>query len=213
MRLSETTRTWARAVAPIAEWVSRALWSTIRKQTRQPHPATRLTQSSRREAKGNSFSLEIEHPPRPPRICRTCGAPLKRGQNHCASCVIPVSKERFVDVARSGRVASHTSEAEARRGETQSRQAAARLNWRASDQPAWLNEETYREKIQPRLAGITVPIISSALGVSKPYATDIRAGPTHTTSTALADAGAACGSFCDGLTILLSFSALDCKGL
>jgi hypothetical protein len=55
-------------------------------------------------------------------------------------------------------------------------QAAARLNWRASDQPAWLNAETYREKIQPRLAEIAVPIISSALGVSKPYATDIRAG-------------------------------------
>jgi hypothetical protein len=69
-----------------------------------------------------------------------------------------------------------TREAEARRGETQRRQAAARLNWRPSDQPAWLAEETYREKIQPRLAEITVPIISSALGVSKAYATDIRAG-------------------------------------
>jgi hypothetical protein len=56
-----------------------------------------------------------------------------------------------------------TREAEARRGETQSRQAAARLNWRGSDQPAWLDEKTYREKIQPRLSEITVPIISSAL--------------------------------------------------
>jgi hypothetical protein len=74
------------------------------------------------------------------------------------------------------RDATHTREVDARRGETQRRQAAARLNWRASDQPAWLNEETYREKIQPRLAEISVPIISSALGVSKPYATDIRAG-------------------------------------
>jgi CRISPR-associated endonuclease Cas1 len=176
VRLSETVPTWGRAVAPIAEWVSRTLWSTIRKQIRQPHPATRLTQSTRRDARGNSFELEAEPPPRPPRICRTCGAPLKRGENHCATCAIPVSKERFVAVARQGREASHTREAEARRGETQSRQAAARLNWRASDQPAWLNEQTYREKIQPRLAEITVPIISSALGVSKPYATDIRSG-------------------------------------
>jgi len=79
-------------------------------------------------------------------------------------------------VARQGREASHTREAEARRSETQSRQAAARLNWRASDQPAWLNEKAYREKIQPRLAEITVLIISSALAVSKPYASDIRAG-------------------------------------
>jgi len=176
VRLSETAPTWGRAIAPIAEWVSRALWSTIRKQIRQPYPATRLTQSSRREARGNSLGFEAEHPPLPPRICRTCGDPLKRGENHCASCAIPVSRERFIDVARQGRVASHTCEAEARRAETQSRQAAARLNWRASDQPAWLDENTYREKIQPRLAEITVPIISSTLGVSKPYATDIRTG-------------------------------------
>ena len=176
VRLSETVPTWGRAVAPIAEWVSRTLWSTIRKQTRQPHPATRLTQSSRRKARGELFNSETEHPPRPPRICRTCGAPLKRGENHCGACAIPVSKERFVEVARRGREASHTPDAEARRGETQSRQTAARLNWRASDQPAWLDEVTYREKIQPRLAEIKVPIISSALGVSKPYATDIRAG-------------------------------------
>jgi hypothetical protein len=124
----------------------------------------------------NEFGWAFGFQPRPPRICRTCGAPLKRGQNHCGTCAIPVSKERFIDVARRGREASHTPEAEGRRGETQSRQAAARLNWRASDQPAWLDEKTYREKIQPRFGEITVPIISSALGVSKPYATDIRAG-------------------------------------
>lgn len=67
-------------------------------------------------------------------------------------------------------------EVEARRGETQSRQAAARLNWRPSDKPAWLNKKTYRRKIQPRLAEIAVPIISSTLGISKPHATDIHAG-------------------------------------
>ena len=44
------------------------------------------------------------------------------------------------------------------------------------DQPAWLNEETYREKIQPRLAEITVPRIRSVLGISVAYATDVRAG-------------------------------------
>lgn len=44
------------------------------------------------------------------------------------------------------------------------------------DKPEWLNEKKYREKIQPRLAGITVPTIVSALAVSEPYATNIRAG-------------------------------------
>jgi hypothetical protein len=135
-------------------------------------------------ARDNSFqviiviagNLPAERPPRPLRICRACGASLNRGQNHCASCAIPVSRERFVEVARKGRVASHTHDAEARRSETQRRHAAEQKAWQPSQQPAWLDEKTYREKIQPRLAGITVPTISTALGISEPYATDIRAG-------------------------------------
>jgi len=87
-----------------------------------------------------------------------------------------VSKERFVGVARKGRVASHTYNAEALRAETQRRYAAQQKAWQPSQQPAWLDEETYREEIQPRLNEITVPTISTALGLSEPYATDIRAG-------------------------------------
>ena len=41
--------------------------------------------------------------------------------------------------------------------------------------PAY-TEQAYRDKIQPRLAEVTVPAISKALGISRPYATDIRAG-------------------------------------
>ncbi len=36
--------------------------------------------------------------------------------------------------------------------------------------------EDYRKKIQARLTTFTVSAIASALGISKPYATDIRAG-------------------------------------
>jgi CRISPR-associated endonuclease Cas1 len=174
--LSQTASTWGRAVAPLAEWVSRTLWSTIPRPTRQRFPATRLTQARKRQAKGGSANLPAEHPPRPLRICRTCGSFLNRGQSHCASCAIPVSKERFVGVARKGRVASHTYDAEARRAETQRRHAAEQKTWQPSQQPAWLDEKTYREKIQPRLAEFTVPTISTALGISEPYATDIRKG-------------------------------------
>jgi hypothetical protein len=54
--------------------------------------------------------------------------------------------------------------------------AAALAAWKPSELPEWLNEEAYRTKIQPALAGIAVPAIATALGVSQPYATDIRAG-------------------------------------
>jgi CRISPR-associated protein Cas1 len=49
IRLSETAATWGRAVAPIAESVARSVGSTIKKQIRSSLPATRLTQSLRRE--------------------------------------------------------------------------------------------------------------------------------------------------------------------
>jgi hypothetical protein len=44
-----------------------------------------------------------------------------------------------------------------------------------SDLRDWLNEEAYRTKVQPLLAGIMVPAIATALGISKRYATDVRA--------------------------------------
>ncbi len=59
------------------------------------------------------------------------------------------------------------------RGHTHAAEVKA---WNPSDQPDWLTEKAYREKIQPRLSGITVPTISSALNLSEPYAAEIRAG-------------------------------------
>jgi CRISPR-associated endonuclease Cas1 len=175
-RLSETAPTWARAVAPIAEMVARTLSSAIKKQIRSGLPPTRLTQDQRREARG----LSPEHPTKtsikPMRICRSCGAALHRGHTYCAACSVPVSRERFVDVARQGRVASHSRDAEASRADTQMRHTAAIRAWQPSELPDWLNEEAYRTRIQPALAGIVVPAIATALGISKPYATDVRAG-------------------------------------
>jgi CRISPR-associated endonuclease Cas1 len=176
IRLSETAMTWGRAVAPIAEWVAQTLSLGIKKQVRTGLPATRLTQSLRREARPIPVAPAAERTFKPPRICRTCGEPLKRGQLHCKSCAVPAAKERFGDVARLGRIASHTNDAEISRTKTRLRHAAAIKAWDPTALPDWLTEQAYREKIQPRLAKLTVPAIAAAIGVSKPYATEIRAG-------------------------------------
>ncbi len=81
-----------------------------------------------------------------------------------------------MEVARSGRVAAQSPEAQARRSATKRRHDLARRGWLPSSQPAWLNGETYEQGIQPRLAGITCSTIASALSISEPYAADIRAG-------------------------------------
>jgi CRISPR-associated endonuclease Cas1 len=176
IRLAQTAATWGQAVAPIAEWIARKLSSGIKRQVRTGLPATRLTQSLRREARPMPAKPVAERTFKPPRICRSCGEPVKRGQLHCKSCALPVAKERFGDVARRGRIASHTPEAEATRAMTRLRHVAETKAWDPTTLPNWLTEQVYREKIQPHLAKLTVSVIATTLRVSQPYATDIRAG-------------------------------------
>lgn len=175
MQLSESLSTWSQVVAPIAEWTSHMLWSTARKPARLMLPPTHLTQSHRRQAKGKS-NPPITEPPRPLRLCRTCGVLVTEEHRYCPSCAVAVSTEALIKGAQKGRLASHSSEAQASRVEKGRQHTAARWAWLPSNQPAWLNERSYREKIHPRLAGLTVRAIAAALSVSIPYASNIRSG-------------------------------------
>jgi CRISPR-associated endonuclease Cas1 len=176
VRLSETARTWRHAVAPVAEWVARTLSSGIYKPTRQISIATRLTQSNRREGRDGIPVAPTKAAPREKRVCEICGTSIPHNNRYCVLCVTAVSKEQLKEVAKQGRVAALSPDAQARRSATKRRHDLARRGWLASSQPAWLNNETYLQKIQPQLAGITYSAIASALGVSLPYAADIRAG-------------------------------------
>ena len=82
----------------------------------------------------------------------------------------------MVDVARKGRIASRSPLSRARLSETQRKQATACHRWSPADHPKWLTEEVYTNRIQPRLANYTLTQIASAMGVSIPYASDIRRG-------------------------------------
>jgi CRISPR-associated endonuclease Cas1 len=176
MRLSETAATWGRAVAPVAEWVAQTLWTSSRKPSRSaPLLPTHLTQRHRTEAQGMHV-LDTKPIPKPERICRICGTALKHGHSYCASCARTESSKNMLEGSRLGRIATHTPEAEALRGATQRRQAIALKAWYPSDLPKWLTEDVYQREIQPALEDLTVSMIASALGVSLPYATDIRKG-------------------------------------
>jgi CRISPR-associated endonuclease Cas1 len=173
--LSETAMAWRQAVSPIVETVVRNLSSTMRVSARQIMAATHLTQRHRREAKGR-LDLPVLNPPRPPKLCSICGSNIPTDKTYCASCAVGVRTEALVKAAQKGRVAAQSAEAQASRAENRKRNAAAQRVWRQADKPAWLNERTYQQKIQPRLSAITIPALMSALNVSKPYAADIRAG-------------------------------------
>jgi CRISPR-associated endonuclease Cas1 len=152
VELSETSKIWRQALGPLAEWIAYTLWSGMSQPAQAKAPATRLTQNQRREAKGIPTN-----------------SPVDRRRDL-------VTKDHFRSLPKQFRLNERDPIAQARRADTQRQQAAALKAWKASDKPEWLDDKFYREKVQPRAAEITIPVLMSALRISKPYATDIRAG-------------------------------------
>ena len=127
-RLSQSLPAWSRVVAPIAEWVAKTLWSAAVKPLKLKRPATHLTQTHRRLAKGKS-NPPISPPPRPQSLCQTCGKAVTQGHHYCPSCAVAVSTAELVKSAQKGRIASHSEEAEASRAEKGHRNTTARWAW------------------------------------------------------------------------------------
>jgi CRISPR-associated endonuclease Cas1 len=173
VRLSETAPAWGRAVAPIAEWVARAFWLTIRKP--DGPIATRLTQTQKREARGSGIAPPVPAP-NPQSICQGCGKVIATGSANCAVCAVEVSRQRMLKLAKLGRVASKRPESRARLAATQRRQAATWGEWLLSSQPDWLTEKTYETQIKPLLIQNSISKIATTLNVSVPYAANIRLG-------------------------------------
>jgi isoleucyl-tRNA synthetase len=177
IKLAQTSHTWCKFVAPVAEYVAQELWSSISKPAStlaRQRVATRLTQRNKREVKGSDVP-EVKQP-KPEHVCAGCGKPIKAESSHCANCAIDVATERLVDAARIGRVAARSPEARAKHAASRRRHAEACSKWDASTQPAWLTNKVFLQQIQPLLAGVSSSVIRSRIGVSRWYAGRIREG-------------------------------------
>jgi CRISPR-associated protein Cas1 len=106
-QLSETSGMWRQALGPLAEWIAHTLWSVTSQPSRTKAPATRLTQDRKREAKGI--------PTMPVRS--------------------QVSHKHLLALPKPIRLKGRDSIAQARRSETQERQAAARMAWTPAMNP------------------------------------------------------------------------------
>lgn len=175
-RLTHTATVWARAVAPHAELIARHFWSRRKQSSAGARIPTRLTQTSRREGRHHAREQTLPENPTPLKICRSCGADLKRGRSTCSKCSISVARDNLRIAARLGRIKTHGAIAQARRGATQTRQQVALKNWDPNSLPSWLTEEVFRKRVQPLLAQFQVPRIAESIGISQPYATSIRRG-------------------------------------
>jgi CRISPR-associated endonuclease Cas1 len=160
VELSVTSRIWRQALGPFAEWIAHTLWSTSSQPARTKAPATRLTQRRKREAKGIPTAT----------LVTSIANPLTSRRD----CVRMVFRESPLVAAKLVRLNPHDPIAQARRADTQRRQAAALKAWNPTRKPNWLDEKFYRKKIQPRLMTLQVSEIQSALSISKPYALRIR---------------------------------------
>jgi hypothetical protein len=87
-----------------------------------------------------------------------------------------VNRENLLRQAKLRQIVTHSVVAEARRSATQAKQAQALRKWNPSELPKWLDEDSYRLEILPRLSGFTVKKIRQAIDVSHPYATLIKRG-------------------------------------
>jgi hypothetical protein len=175
-RLSETAPTWARAVAPVAEWVAQELWASTRKRIANSDLLpTRLTQRRKTESRGREFVPAVLTAPSHERICRACGAPAPHGR-HCLKCGRLLARKSMTELAKAGRIAAQDIDAQRKRSGTQQRHKAAQREWRLTSKDNRISDEVYRREIQPGLASATISAIATLLGVSIPYAADIRAG-------------------------------------
>jgi CRISPR-associated endonuclease Cas1 len=167
--LAETASTWARQVAPLAEWAAKEIASTTR--TKTTIPATRLTQSHKRALTGS-----IQRPERSVKLtnmCSVCGKDGPDRSEKCRSSATPDSVEYLTQIAQQGRVVSHGSEAEAKRSKTQQTNRALQREWSSSEQPSWLTTEFYANRIEPLVKSLSARAVARHLSVSHGYAAEI----------------------------------------
>ena len=173
-QLAHTASTWARLVAPLAEWAVKQIASTTR--TRISSPATRLTQNHKRALTGGEFIPESEKSAIPTNVCCICGKETDTETAHCWTCHVDTATQRLVKVAVEGRIVSHARDAQSKRSQTRKANHAAQEAWSASVQPKWLTEKFYLQKIQPLLGSLSTSAIARQLRVSRGYANEVRAG-------------------------------------
>jgi CRISPR-associated endonuclease Cas1 len=169
-KLSESASMWRRALAPFAEGIARALWSSTPKTRRLESLSTPLTQTRKREAKNIAATKKTELVLNVLNVCGVCGTSIATACKYCRTCATTIRRENVIKASKLGRLQTHKPQAQARRSETQRRQQAARKKWNSESLPDWFNEKFYCEQIQPKLSKVKVRTIQIGLSVSEPYA-------------------------------------------
>ena len=172
-KLSETAPTWAKLVAPWAEYVAHSLYGGRALRTRcVPGMKTPLTQTHRREAKAAPAPAPRLKMPKADHRCTGCGKSIRPQHEQCADCAAPIYQRNF----EAGRRVAHTGDARAKRAITNKAQAELIKKWNPADLPQWLTRGFYMSRIVPALPQVTKAQIRASLKISEPHANYIQRG-------------------------------------
>jgi CRISPR-associated endonuclease Cas1 len=172
--IGKSALTWSRAVAPFAERAAQLFWAAAKSSGDHLSPAARLTQTYRKIAKGSDPRPAAAEVPESPRLCKLCGTSIRGHQKVCSACAPTNARDVLLEAAHRGRIAARTPRALAQLAEKQRSHRFAEKAWKPTDMPSWLDQTAYDERIRPQLADFSTATIALELGVSIPYASDIR---------------------------------------
>jgi hypothetical protein len=173
-KLLETAPTWARLVAPIAEWFAQEIHKSRLAHSRS-HLQAELTERHRQQ-KETSPTPATNLTFRRKKVCLGCGKRIPSRRTNCNECMKDIHAEQIVEVSRLGRVVTLGPEAQARRAATQRVNTQAVWDWNPSDNPTWLTIDLYSAKIQPRLVSLSCSLVAKRLSVSVGYADQVKKG-------------------------------------
>ena len=173
-QLAQTASTWARLVAPLAEWTVQEIASTTK--SRKSKTPTRLTQNHKRVLSGKVFLTRSERTAKPKNLCNSCGNDIRDSNEQCKSCSSEIATQRLAEIATKGRVVSHSASAQTKRSSTRLANHQKGQEWSSADQPSWLTAEVYVERMQPLLISVSTTVLCSQLAISRGYANEIRKG-------------------------------------
>src|SRR5438876_5590332 len=97
--IAETALNWRREVAPYAERAAHIFWASAKSKSAHLSPATRLTQSYRRMAKGKEPLPSSVKASESPRLCKLCGTHIMGRHKFCSECAPTNSKEALIVAA------------------------------------------------------------------------------------------------------------------
>jgi|SRR5579864_378874 len=183
---------WAKAVAPVAEQVARALWNDRQKNSRAPQssPPTPLTQANRsagRKGMRRHPKSLADRIHTIPKACHNCGVILKNSDRlYCEECL----PERRREVAESSLVAGREVLAQLRTGDrdpahggTAARKRGKRIGQCNRDAATWNHENIDRpykidftRDILPRLENSSLQEMAQVTGLSIGYCSFVRRG-------------------------------------